>query len=651
MPAKLVAIALFAAALAFQAPPPETGVISISLLERPVGVERFELRRSDRGFELSANMELTERGSKLQLVSTLATTGDFTPTRFTSKGKSYRFVNVDTDVTVNGGLANVMNLGTASQLPLPQRYFTATSYGPLSGRAVLVRYWEAHGRPARISLLPRDGDRDVVIEYRGADTIRVGGRSVRLRRYSVDGVVWGRETVWLDDADRFAAIVTRVHILPLEGIREDLKDALPELQQSSIRDRMADLSAWRQRTPVVADGTYAVTGATVIDGRGGAPLVDAVVVVNQGRIASIGPRPTTAIPRGTREVDARGTTIIPGLWDMHAHASQIEWAPAYLAAGVTTIRDMGAEQAFITAFRDTVATGKGLGPRLLLAGLVDGAGDGGFGATIAATPQEGRAIVDRYHAARFEQIKLYSLLQPDVMSAIVSRARELGMTVTGHVPTALGITKAVEAGMDQVAHMPISGDPASPEVSALIALLAGRQTVIDPTLPWNELLGHAPGTAPEAFESGFRFAPPSLALNYRSVTNATDAATARRRVVDSGRMVKALFDAGVPIVAGTDGAVPGVSLLRSLELYVEAGLTPMQALQSASLVPAKAMGLERESGTLEPGKRADFVVLGADPLRDIANIRAVRWVAAGGRLMAVPGLRSLAGFRQSSTMP
>jgi hypothetical protein len=336
---------------------------------------------------------------------------------------------------------------------------------------------------------------------------------------------------------------------------------------------------------------------------------------------------------------------------MHAHASQIEWAPAYLAAGVTTVRDMGAEQAFITAFRDTVATGKGLGPRLLLAGLVDGPGEGGFGATIAATPQEGRAIVDRYHAARFEQIKLYSLLQPDVVAAIVSRAHELGMTVTGHVPAALGIAKAVEAGMDQVAHMPINGDPASPEVSALIALLAGRRTVIDPTLPWNELLGHAPETAPHAFESGFRLAPPSLALNYRSVSNATDAATARRRVLDSGRMVKALFDAGVPIVAGTDGAVPGLSLLRSLELYVEAGLTPMQALQSASLVPAKAMGLERESGTLAPGKRADFVVLDADPLRDITGIRAVRWVSTGGRLMAVPGLRSLAGFRQSSTMP
>ena len=650
MTAKFTGAVVLAAAFVLQAPLPDAGVIAISLLARPVGVERFALRRLPQGFELTATMDVTERGARLQLASTLATTTDFTPTRFASKGKSYRFVNVDTEISVNGSIATVANLGVTSQVPLPPQYFTGSGYSPLAGRAVLIRYWEAHQRPSRITLLPRANNREVAIEYRGADTVQVSDGAVRLRRYSVNGMVWGRETVWLDDADRFAAIVTRVHILPLEGIRDDLKAALPDLQLAAVRDRMADLATW-QRTPVVAEGRYAVTGARIIDGEGGAPIDDAVLVVSDGRILAIGPRASTPIPRGVRTVDARGKTIIPGLWDMHGHTSQIEWAPAYLAAGVTTVRDMGAEQPFITAFRDSIASGQGLGPRLLLAGLVDGPGDGGFGAVIAATPHEGRAIVDRYHAARFEQMKLYSLLQPAVVAAIVSRAHEVGMTVTGHVPTALGTARAVEAGMDHVAHLPINGDPASPDVRALIALLAKRRTVVDPTLPWNELLGHAPATGIEQFEAGFLAAPPSLALSYRSVTNATDAATARRRLADSERMVKALFDAGVPIVAGTDGALPGHSLLRSLELYVEAGLTAMQALQSATTVPAAAMGLAADSGTLAPGKRADFSVLDADPLRDISAIRQVRWVGARGRLLAVPGLWSIAGFRASATMP
>jgi imidazolonepropionase-like amidohydrolase len=641
---KLIAAGVLVA-VAMQTAPADSGAIVISLLERPVGVERFEVRRSPQGYELTANMDVTERGSRLQLVSTLATTADFTPTRFTSKGKSYRFVNVDTEISVAGNVATVNNLGVTSQTPLPAPYFTGAGYGPLSGRATLIRYWEAHKRPARIALLPHLNDRSVAIEYRGDDTVRAGGRSVRLRRYSVDGMVWGRETVWLDDEDRFAAIVTRVHILPMEGVRDDLKDALPELQQAAVRDRVADLAAWRQGVAPIAEGHFAITGARLIDGNGGPPVEDAAMVVNNGRIAAIGPRASVSIPRGIRTIDARGATIVPGLWDMHGHTSQIEWAPASLAAGVTTVRDMGAEQPLITAFRDSIAGGKGLGPRLLLAGLVDGAGDGGFGATIAATPDEGRAIVDRYRAARFEQMKLYSLLQPAVVSAIVARAHELGMSVTGHVPTALGTARAVEAGMDHVAHMPINGDPASPETRALIDLLAKRKTVVDPTLPWNELLGHAPETRIEQFEPGFPQANPSLALNYLSVTNNTDAATARRRVVDGQRMLKALFDAGVPIVAGTDGAIPGHSLLRSLELYVEAGLTPMQALQSATIVPARAMGLQKESGTLEPGKRADFSVLDADPLRDISNTRRVRWVAADGRVLAPSRLWPLAGFR------
>ena len=174
--------------------------------------------------------------------------------------------------------------------------------------------------------------------------------------------------------------------------------------------------------------------------------------------------------------------------------------------------------------------------------------------------------------------------------------------MTGHVPTALGLTKAVEAGMDQVAHLPINGDPQSPQTRATIELLAKHKTVIDPTLPWNELLGHAPETPLESFEPGFAHAPPALLANYRSVKNDTDAATAKRRVRDSQTMVKALFDAGVPIVAGTDGALPGYSLLRSIEMYVEAGMTPMQAIESATRVPAESMGLGKDTGTIEAGQ-------------------------------------------------
>ncbi len=141
------------------------------------------------------------------------------------------------------------------------------------------------------------------------------------------------------------------------------------------------------------------------------------------------------IPSGVPTVDVAGKTIVPGLWDMHTHVTQIEWAPVYLAAGVTTVRDMGNEFEFITALRDAIVSRRAAGPRLLLAGLVDGAGPNAFGVYYAATPDEAKRIVGKYHDAGFHQIKVYSLLTPPLVEALCAEAHRLGMTVTGHIPT------------------------------------------------------------------------------------------------------------------------------------------------------------------------------------------------------------------------
>jgi imidazolonepropionase-like amidohydrolase len=641
----LLSCALVVAGLAVTAQQPDTQTILVSLIDRPVGREVVSSSTVDGLTTYTSELNLTERGGRLQVSSNLTVSSDLTPVSFTVKGKSYRFVNVDAAVKVAGGMATVTNLGETTTFEAPRRFFTAQSYAPLSARALLVRYWERHGRPAVIPVIPGEPTREVRIEARGTASFTIAGRRIQLRRFTIDGIVWGRETVWLDEAGRFAAIFSRVHILPLEAVREDLQAVLPALQAGAASDGVTDLTRMLHTFAPSGGGRIALIGARLIDATGRPPIEKATVIIADGRIVAAGPQlPPTSLS-GARVIDVSGATIIPGLWDMHAHAAQIEWMPAYLAAGVTTIRDMGGEQMYLRAMRDAIAGGNALGPRVLLAGLVDGDAPGAFGSVVASTPDEGRSVVDRYKQAGFDQMKLYSLLQPDVVSAITARAHELGMTVTGHVPTALGLTRAVEAGMDHVAHLPINRDPRSPQTRATIALLARHKTVIDPTLPWNELLGHAPETALESFEPGFVHAPAALLANYRSVKNDTDAAKAKQRVRDSAAMVKALFDAGVPIVAGTDGALPGYSLLRSIEMYVEAGMTPMQAIESATRVPAESMGLGKESGTIAAGKRADLIVLDADPLANISNIRKLRWVVANGRVMSPAKLWIEAGFR------
>src|SRR4029077_3852720 len=177
----------------------------------------------------------------------------------------------------------------------------------------------------------------------------------------------------------------------------------------------------------------AITGGTILDMTARTPIVGTVVVVD-GRITAVGPSGRVAVPPGATIVNAAGKTVMPGLWDMHAHFEQVEWGPIYLAAGVTTIRDVGNELEFIVAARDAVAAGKGIGPRMLLAGIIDGPGSNGLGAVRAASPEEARQRVDRYHDAGFTQIKIYSSVSLDVLRAITAEAHRLGMTVTGHVP-------------------------------------------------------------------------------------------------------------------------------------------------------------------------------------------------------------------------
>jgi imidazolonepropionase-like amidohydrolase len=645
----LLIIAAATTSLGAQQPSLAASDMRLFLIERPVGVERAIVTAADGAQTMTTEMELVERGTTLELAATLTVGSDFTARHFKAAGRSYRFVNVDTEVTVTGATARVTSLGETREVAVPEAFFPARSWAPVAARGWLIAYWEHHKRPTSITLLPGDHDSRIVVQDRGEDEVQVGGRSLRLRRYSVDGVVWGRETVWIDESGACVALVSRVHILPLEAVRADMVHLLPQLQASAVSDRMADLAAFNQDVRPVAEGTFALIGGRIVTGTDAPTIVDGTVLVRDGRIAAVGPRESVAVGGDVRRVDVTGKTVIAGLWDVHAHASQIEWAPAYLAAGVTTIRDMGGEERFLTAFRDSTASGRGLGPRVLLAGLVDGPGAGGFGTVTASTAAEGRQVADHYADAGFHQVKLYSLLQPDVVKAITARAHERGLSVTGHVPSALGLEAAVLAGMDQVAHLPVRGQPGTPETDRLIALLAGRATAIDPTQAWGELLGRPETMPAEELEPGMACAPYSIAANYRSVIN-RPRASASDNAPRGPSMLKVLRDKGVPIIAGTDGALPGYSLIREVELYVRAGFTPLQALQSATSVPAKALGLDEELGTVTAGKRADLVVLDADPLADISALRRTRFVVAGGRMYEPGPLWTLASFRPRDEM-
>jgi imidazolonepropionase-like amidohydrolase len=622
--------------------PVEAGTFTLFKFEQAIGTEHYEIRPDGDRFLLTSNFSFTDRGTGVMLDTTFQFTQPtasggasgaalsgppLTATRFTIKGDTARLSTIDLDVT-----------------QVPPATFTLAGYAPVSMQMELLRFWTSHGRPSSVPLVPQGAAH---IEPRGRDTVSLGGRTTTLDRFSVTGVLWGRETLWADDRGNLQALVSvDAEFDHFEAVRPELKDAVPQLIARAASDGMAAMAETAAAINPPPVHTLAITGGTVIDVTGKRrPLTDATVVVIDGRIAAVGASRSVKVPAGATVVDAAGKTLIPGLWDMHSHFEQVEWGPIYLASGVTTVRDVGNELEFITSVRDAIASGKGVGPRMLLAGIVDGVGPNAMGAIHASTPAEARDVVRRYHDAGFDQIKIYSSIKLDVLRAITMEAHRLGMTVTGHVPDGIDAFQAIDAGMDQINHVEYVEAVSRPGPERIIAAMKQHHTVLDPTLALYELLAR-PFTEPiDSFEPGFTHVARELTTPLAGFGSPPETAVVRRRRFDRTLgLVGELHRAGIPIVAGTDQSVPGFSLHREIELYVKAGFKPLDALQSATIVPARVMKKDGDSGSIDVGKRGDIVILDANPLDNIANTRKIFRVVTNGRVFDPAPLWSSVGF-------
>jgi imidazolonepropionase-like amidohydrolase len=248
-------------------------------------------------------------------------------------------------------------------------------------------------------------------------------------------------------------------------------------------------------------------------------------------------------------------------------------------------------------------------------------------------------------------------VKPKILKVVTAEAHRLGMTVTGHIPEGMNAIEGIEDGMDQINHVyyltqvmtdaktgTVSADSA--QANKVIQLLLKHHTVVDPTLALFEIILHSTDQPISAFEPGILKVAPELREGLETMgapPQKNDQSGARFRVLVE--TVRLLHKAGIPIVAGTDQAVPGFSLDREIELYVQAGFTPMEAIQAATLVSAQAMGMEKESGTIEAGKRADVILVDGNPLENISDIRKVSAVFAGGRMYQPAALWTSVGFK------
>jgi imidazolonepropionase-like amidohydrolase len=643
-----------------QAPADSTTFLLHKFAQR-IGKETYHLTRTAQAYTYDVDFKFVDRGSPVALKAHLVTTPTGEPLQLAVKGQTSRFSSINDTVRLAAdGQARIRVDDAVHTEQRPALSFPVAGYSPSTGQWLLLRYWQQHGRPASLAMLPSG---KVRIREDGQDTLRYQNQLLRLRRYVLKGLVWGNELLWTDAQGNLICIITNdAEGDKLELLAEPYEALLPALIERAARHGMrlfrAEMGASAVAKKAAPAPLLAVVGGTVVDVVRGRRIPNAAVLLQGGKVLKVGPMATVSIPKGARVLRAEGKTVLPGLWDMHAHFQQAEWGPAYLAAGVTTVRDCGNEFAYINAVQRAIDSGHGVGPRILKAGLIDGSGARTLGIELANTPAEAVQLVQRYKANGFAQIKLYSSVKPEVVRAVCAEAHRLGLSVTGHIPDGMTLLQGVAAGMDQVNHINyvVKLLRRNPDGSVILTdttadrvftFLKTHRTVIDPTVGVFELAYRSTKDDIMAIEPGYlRLPQPLQTLFVNMGQEPADAAKSVPYVSSYPRLVKALHDHGIPVVAGTDMGFPGTSLARELELYVQGGLTPMQALQTATIDAARAMKIDARAGSLDVGKQADLVIINGDPLTNMRDIRQVQLVVKDGQLYEPAQMRRLADYTE-----
>ena len=440
--------------------------------------------------------------------------------------------------------------------------------------------------------------------------------------------------------------------------------------------------AMAQSSPPTA---FSIVNVTLIDVSGGPNQLHRTVVVRDGRIADVHYFEPGKDKTGVR-VNGTGKFLIPGLWDMHVHIIFGEWfphareitLPLFIANGITGVRDMGSELDALQQWRKEISAGSLIGPRIVMAGpMLDGPQPRFPSSVAIKTPDDGRRAVDDLKSHGVDFIKLQSLIPHEAFLAIADEARKQNIPFVGHVPDAVRASEASNAGQKSFEHLIGIFEGASPledkfiqgkkseseflatydpqRADTLFSLLAKNQTWQCPTLVW-ERGGNLIDQSDFSHEPRAKYVPSSWKnVTWKKFTevvehdfNTDDRATRRRFVEKELEVVKAMHHAGIPFLAGTDTPpgvyiFPGFSLHEELQRFVAAGFTPMEALQTATINPAKFFGKENEIGTVEKRKMADLVLLDANPIDDIRNTQKISGVVANGRYFSRADLDKMLG--------
>lgn len=546
-------------------------------------------------------------------------------------------------------------------------FFVAIDAGPASSFQLAQALLNNGGK---LPLLPGG---EASIKALQTVPVEANGKKVNATLYQIEGLSFTPVYVWLDDQHNAFAAVDSWSSLMRQGFESTTKTLLKTQQEVELA-RAAGLAKQLVHHP---SGDVVITDVSVFDSVNAKVLPKQRVTLHGDHIAGVEPEHGQSTPPGAQVIDGAGKMLLPGLWDMHQHLSA-DSAFLDVAAGITTIRDLGNSIDELGKLKKHIEQGDQIGPRIVLAGFIDGPGPyEGPIKVLAATPEEARQRVDHYADLGYVQIKIYSSVKPELVPVIIEEAHKRGLRVSGHVPAGMVASQFVEDGADEIQHMNFvflnfMGDvketrtPArfiepgkraagidlnSAQVNQFIDLLKKHHTVIDPTMAtWEATYVDRPGVIAAADAPIFDRLPLQAQRGSKLAGEALptpDAATDklyRASYANMVRMVKKLYDNNITVVAGTDEQT-GYALHRELEIYNQAGIPAPEVLQMATYTAAKLMKRDGEVGSIAPGKLADLILVDGDPAANISDIRKIKTVIKGGAIMYPAELYPAMGIR------
>jgi hypothetical protein len=556
-----------------------------------------------------------------------------------------------------------------------------------SGSAPLgARRYSPYGGPnlaseKDVEALVAAGDKGIDLLPTGHSSITIG-QSVQIdgphgpqtvKLAFIRGLGFSPSPVWLDGDNHFFGNAGIISLLP-EGY-EQAGPKLREIQDDAIAAMVRDVAHQflkpANHTPTLVDHVL------MFDSIAGRYLSNRAVLIADGKVAAVGAAGSIKAPAGTTVIDGHGKTLLPGLWDSHQHIGGDDWnALQNVATGMTNYRSPGTMIDQALSLYKRRAAGDLLAPDGKISVIIDRkdplAAQGALTVTSAA---EAIAAVDKIKAAGLWGAKFYTSMNPAWIAPAAAEAHRLGLHVHGHVPAGMRPLDAVRAGYDEITHinfimmqaMPqdvvdksntaarLEGpakygkdvDLDSPAMTAFYGELARRGTIVDPTLSvWEPLLTSDGSTMSPEYAPFADVAPPAVARGWKiggyPLFDGLTRDDFRKSFDKMVGLVGRLHKAGVRIVAGTDGY--GLELVRELELYQQAGLTNPEAIQTATIVPARMTGMDNRTGSITRGKTADLILVDGDVSSDLRNLRHVVTVFEDGYRLDGEALREASGM-------